>query len=105
MKIKEIVEAIKQGKTLAVIGKDIGVGKEKLSASLKNAGYEFNRKDGWFFGEEGKQPLDKDYTEFIKGVKKANVSTKERKKEKTKEPKNQRSNESSNVPAKEEIKQ
>ena len=105
MLIKEIVEGIKQGKTLAVIGKDIGVGKEKLSASLKNAGYEFSRQEGWFFGGEGEQPLEKDFREFIEGVKKANVSTKERKKEKTKEPKNQRSNESSNVPAKEEIKQ
>ena len=105
MKIGEILKAIKQGKTLAGIGKDIGVGKEKLSSALRNAGYEFNRKDGWFFGREGEQPLDKNYTEFIRGVKKANVSTKERKNEKTKEPKNQRSNESSNVPAKEEIKQ
>jgi len=105
VKIKEILEAIKQGKSLAGIGKEIGVGKEKLSASLRNAGYEFNRKDGWFFSEEGEQPLDKNYTEFIRGVKKANVSTKERKNEETKEPKNQRSNESSNVPAKEEIKQ
>ncbi|HES8073955.1 TPA: hypothetical protein VPA43_001798 [Streptococcus pyogenes] len=97
MKIKEILDAIKQGKTLAEIGKDIGVGKEKLSASLKNAGYSFNRKDGWFFSGQGEQPVDKDYTEFIKGVKKANVSTKE--------PKNQRSNKDSNIPAKEEIKQ
>lgn len=97
MKIGEILKEIKQGKTLAGIGKDIGVGKEKLSDSLRNAGYEFNRRDGWFFSEEGEQPLNKKYTEFIKGVKKANVSTKE--------PQNQRSNESSNVPAKEEIKQ
>ncbi|MFS0621783.1 hypothetical protein [Priestia megaterium] len=76
MKIKEILEAIKQGKTLAGIGKDIGVGKEKLSKALRNAGYEFNRKDGWFFSEEGEQPLNKNYKEFIRGVKRANVSAK-----------------------------
>ncbi|WP_337050904.1 hypothetical protein [Priestia megaterium] len=105
MKIGEILNEIKQGKTLAGIGKDIGVGKEKLSASLRNAGYEFNRRDGWFFSEEGEQPLNKKYTEFIKGVRKANVSTKKRKNEETKERKNQRSNESSNVTVKEEIKQ
>jgi len=100
VKIKEILEAIKQGKTLAGIGKDIGVGKEKLSASLRNAGYEFNRKDGWFFSGEDEQPLNKDYTEFIRGVKRANVSTNQ-----TKELNNQRSNKLSNIPAKEEIKQ
>lgn len=105
MKIKEILDAIKQGKTLAEIGKDMGVGKEKLSSSLKNAGYYFNRKDGWFFEGQGEQPLDKDYTEFTRGVKKTNVSTKKLMNETTKEPKNQRSNESSNVPAKQEIKQ
>lgn len=77
MKIKEILEELKQGKSLADIGKDIAVGKEKLSASLKKAGYKFIRKEGWTFIGEGAEPLDQDYIEFIpvrKSVKKVNAS-------------------------------
>lgn len=84
MTIGEIIEALEQGKTLADIGKELTVGKEKLSKALKNAGYLFNRATGWTYARENPEPLNKDYTDFInvrKSVKKSistNVPTKER---------------------------
>lgn len=39
MTIGEIVEALKCGKVLADIGKELSVGKEKLSKALKEAGF------------------------------------------------------------------
>lgn len=83
MTLGEIVEALGQGKALADIGKELTVGKEKLSKALKNAGYLFNRGTGWTYAGAGPEPLKKDYTEFIssrKSVKKpisTNFPTKE----------------------------
>ncbi|WP_431812242.1 hypothetical protein [Lysinibacillus sp. FW12] len=81
MKIGEIIEALKHGKALADLGKELSVGKEKLSKALKKAGYVFNRRTGWTFMGSGQEPLNKEYTEFIdqsRSVKKenANVPTK-----------------------------
>ncbi|MGH1163347.1 hypothetical protein HRG49_13275 [Enterococcus faecalis] len=73
MKIKDILEALKQGKSLADLGKEIAVGKEKLSASLKKAGYKFIRKEGWTFIGEGTEPLDQDYTEFLESSKSVKI--------------------------------
>lgn len=81
--IGEIIEALGQGKALADIGKELAVGKEKLSKALKNAGYLFNRGTGWTYTGKNPEPLNKDYTDFIslrKSVKKStttNVPTKE----------------------------
>lgn len=66
MKIGEIIEALKQGKQLAEIGKELMVGKEKLSKALKEAGYTFSRRTGWTFTGTGEEPLNKDYTDFVK---------------------------------------
>ncbi|RAS88193.1 hypothetical protein A3863_14455 [Priestia endophytica] len=77
MKIGEILEELKRGKTLVDIGKELVVGKEKLSKALKGAGYEFSRKNGWTFKGKGEEPLNQEYTDFIKSsksVKKANVN-------------------------------
>lgn len=82
MTIGEIIEALGQGKALADIGKELTVGKEKLSKALKNAGYLFNRGTGWTYARAEPEPLNKDYTNFIsvrKGVEKpisTNVPTK-----------------------------
>lgn len=81
--IGEILEALGQGKALADIGKELTVGKEKISKALKNAGYLFNRGTGWTYAGADPEPLNKDYTDFIssrKSVKKpmtSNVPTKE----------------------------
>jgi len=75
--IGEIVEALKQGKQLADIGKELTVGKEKLSNALKEAGYTFSRRTGWTFTGTGEAPLNQVYTDFLEssgGVKKANAS-------------------------------
>lgn len=83
MTIGEIVEALKCGKALADIGKELSVGKEKLSKALKEAGYLFNRRTGWTFTGSGQEPVNREYTEFIgesrsvKKLKATNVSTKE----------------------------
>lgn len=83
MTIGEIIEELSRGKALADIGKELTVGKEKLSKALKSAGYLFNRKNGWTYTGAEPEPLNKDYTDFInsnKGVKKStstNVPTKE----------------------------
>ncbi|WP_369355916.1 hypothetical protein [Lysinibacillus capsici] len=83
MTIGEILEALGQGKALADIGKELTVGKEKISKALKNAGYLFNRGTGWTYAGADPEPLNKDYTDFIssrKSVKKSmtsNVPTKE----------------------------
>ncbi|EDW5948310.1 hypothetical protein AAP92_004639 [Salmonella enterica subsp. enterica serovar Enteritidis] len=78
--IGEILKALKQGKSLADIGKELTVGKEKLSKILKDAGYVFNRRTGWTFTRTDQEPLNKDYTDFItpsKSVKKpTNIPTK-----------------------------
>jgi predicted HicB family RNase H-like nuclease len=76
MKIGEILEELKRGKKLVDIGKELVVGKEKLSKALKNAGYKFSRKDGWVFQGKGAEPLNRDYTDFTeprKNVRKANT--------------------------------
>lgn len=87
--IGEILKALKQGKSLADIGKELTVGKEKLSKILKDAGYVFNRRTGWTFTRTDQEPLNKDYTDFItpsKSVKKlTNVPTKKQTNESTKE--------------------
>lgn len=77
MTIGEIVEALKQGKALSDIGKELVVGKEKLSKALKEAGYTFSRRTGWTFTGTGEPPLNQAYTDFVKsigGVKKVNAS-------------------------------
>lgn len=85
MTIGEIIEELKQGKGLADIGKELTVGKERLSKALKDAGYLYNRKNGWTFTGTGQEPLNKAYTEFIVSSKRAtttnittNITTKER---------------------------
>lgn len=81
--IGEILEALKQGKALADIAKELTVGKEKISKALKTAGYLFNRRTGWTYAGTDPEPLNKNYTDFIslrKSVKKSistNVPTKE----------------------------
>jgi hypothetical protein len=110
MKIGEILEELKRGKTLVDLGKELVVGKEKLSKALKGAGYEFSRKNGWTFKGKGEEPLNQEYTDFVKaskpskGVKKSptNVQTKEPKNERTLEPTFQPSNV---ITASEQIKQ
>lgn len=64
--IREILEALKQGKALANIAKELTVGKEKLSKALQKAGYEYNRGNRkWVFAETGEEPLNQDYTDFV----------------------------------------
>lgn len=68
---------------MADIGKELSVGKEKLSKALKEAGYLFNRRTGWTFTGSGQEPVNREYTEFIgesrsvKTLKATNVPTKE----------------------------
>lgn len=120
MTIGEILEALKQGKALANIAKELTVGKEKLSKALQKAGYEYNRGNRkWAFAETGEEPLNQAYTDFVessRNVKKqpvihapkevvattekaeasknqqTNVPTKERKNEPTKELTKERTN-------------
>ena len=66
MTIGEIIEALKQGKALADIGKELAIGKEKLSKALREAGYSFSRRDGWMFIGTGEAPVNQDYTDFVK---------------------------------------
>lgn len=66
MTIGEIVEALKKGKALSDIGKELVVGKEKLSKALKEAGYTFSRRTGWTFAGTGEEPLNQVYTDFVK---------------------------------------
>lgn len=76
--IGEILEAMKQGKAVANIAKELTIGKEKLSKALQKAGYEYNRGNRkWTFAGTGEEPLNQAYTDFVEssgGVKKANAS-------------------------------
>ena len=75
--IGDILKALKQGKQLADIGKELTIGKEKLSKALKEAGYTFSRRTGWTFAGTGEAPLNQAYTDFVEssgGVKKVNAS-------------------------------
>lgn len=108
MTIGEIVEAIKQGKAVASIAKELTIGKEKLSKALQKAGYEYNRGNRkWTFAGTGEEPLNQDYTNFVESSRgsvthsqKEVVATTEKAKASKNHQTNVRTNEAINVGSK-----
>lgn len=105
--IGDILKALKQGKQLADIGKELTIGKEKLSKALKEAGYTFSRRTGWTFAGTGEAPLNQAYTDFVESsrgsvthAQKEVVATTENIKASNNQRTNVRTNERTNVGSK-----